>query len=213
MSVRLIKFVLLAAATLSTCSENASADVLTGGGGLLMPEVLIDFVVAPADPAITDNTILTSEFAGIELSGFRYNITDLADASPTGGEPSIKNFSGSDITAADIQSVMSIQFDEDVTDFATSWLASNNNSFELSAYLDGNLVTDQFQTVTASQKYGFVNSLFNEVRIVNTGTPGTLLILDDFQFNLAASAVPEPSSFALLAIAAGAVIRRNLRRK
>lgn len=82
---------------------------------------------------------------------------------------------------------------------------------------DGNSLVGTVSALLELTSFNFVGANFtgiDHITIKNDLIPGTVWIMDDFQFNAPASAVPEPSSFALLGLggivaAIGAYRRRR----
>ncbi|WP_430451858.1 PEP-CTERM sorting domain-containing protein [Rhodopirellula europaea] len=207
MKNNLILVALSMTAWIGSTNQLQAAVVIGGPGFALEPgAVVVDF----SDPLLTENEPLTTQFSpkyGIELSGFRYNNgTAFDDVPPDGEQPDIKNFDSSNLAL--FNSNLSIVFDQDVTDFATSWQSETGPTYTMTSLHNGIGVETILITGGANQRYAFRNSQFDEIQIVAGGG----LILDNFQF-IGAAAVPEPSSVAMLGLAVCVVVMRRSRQK
>jgi hypothetical protein len=167
----------------------ATAAIINGSAtGLSSPLTTITF----DEVVLSQYTPVTNQFAafGVSFSPAMYY-------SPQAGYP---NIVGNDVgnwdasTAA--QSSVTLAFTNLQTAAAFA-LVSNDTSYTLTALLGGSIV-ESFSTsvgATANDFYGFSGIAFDSIRV--TSNDNDFFLIDNVQFG-AVSAVPEPSTWAML---------------
>ena len=182
---KLLSAVAVAAAVLSINSAMAMAiDASTTG---LTGATTITF----GTNSYANGTVLTNQY---QSSGITFNSnTFYYDRSGYFSSSSIRNFDGAQTSASN----SSIFFTSTVN-AADFNLLTNGGSTIFQAYLAGALVESfpSAATANSSRYYGFQNIAFNEIRI--NAPVNDAFVLDNLQFK--ASAVPEPTTIALLGL-------------
>jgi hypothetical protein len=167
----------------------ATAAIINGSAtGLSSPVTTITF----DEVALSQYTPVTNQFAafGVSFSPAMYY-------SPQTGYPNIVgNDVGSWDASAAAQLSVTLAFTNPQTAAAFA-LVSNDTSYTLTALLGGSIV-ESFSTsvgATANDFYGFSGIAFDSIRVTSNGND--FFLIDNVQFG-AVSAVPEPSTWAML---------------
>jgi PEP-CTERM motif len=167
----------------------ATAAIINGSAtGLSSPVTTITF----DEVALSQYTPVTNQFAafGVSFSPAMYY-------SPQTGYPNIVgNDVGSWDASAAAQLSVTLAFTNPQTAAAFA-LVSNDTSYTLTALLGGSIV-ESFSTsvgATANDFYGFSGIAFDSIRV--TSNDNDFFLIDNVQFG-AVSAVPEPSTWAML---------------
>lgn len=201
-------FMFAAVAALALTSTVSAATISGVSAGLVDPDAIIDF----ADPSFAAGTDITDQYEdqGATFENFSFRPTD--SPRPNSERPWIANF----IFNTD-NPTASIFFNEASSD-ATFALLSNNGSATFTSLLKG-LVVETFTASIAFPEqtgpdgdniFGFTGSVFDEIRIVSSGSTG--YSLDNLAFNAADVApVPLPAGLPMLLAGLGAfgLVRRK----
>jgi hypothetical protein len=180
---------LIATVALYTLPTSGKAATVVNGSALASPQYSLTFdeIVLP------ENTVLSNQYAayGIGFSEFIYN--GCRSCSPT--RPDIGNFGQDNLDVWDAS--VSILFNGGATD-ATFRLIWNPPSptHTISTLLSGvALETIVLTALDPLGTYGFVNTLFDEIRFNFSAA----MLADDLAYNLSSpSAVPVPAALPLL---------------
>jgi hypothetical protein len=168
------------------CANAQAAPIISGSTGLSSPDVLIDF-----------ETLTPGEIVTNQLSGQGVLLNGLSVSQNTG----ISELSGSQVLNSvdgDLGNIYSIAFTSLVSE-AGFFLITNPGTTSFQALLFGTVV-ESFNAATnrdgvLNDFYGFENISFNEIRF-QISASNSYFNMDDLQYS--ASAVPEPTSLALL---------------
>ena len=179
----------------------ASASPIVNATGLSSPTATVTFeeIVLGAD------TALTSQYSGlgVTFSGLQYDTQSCAGFPGFGGSHCAGNLGTNPFSV----------FFNSVQTAAAIGFATNPNTTTVSAYLSGGLVESFSQAtsfdVAGTAFLGFSGISFDEIRFSVSGDGAA--VLDNIQMGTS-NAVPEPSTFALAALALGALClgRRRL---
>lgn len=199
-SVGVFGFVLAFTAGAST----AHAAPIVNAFGLIAPDQTITFAEVP----LAETTALSTQFSAYGVTFSNLFIDNTFVIAP----PVAENFNWMVGCPPAGCGAFDVFFTSDVS-AAAFQLLSNNGSTTFQAFLNGvlveTLVTTTGQTVIPAPYYGFTGIVFDQVRVTPFGVGGGPATIDNIEFDLAPTAVPEPASMLLLGTALlGAGVRR-----
>jgi hypothetical protein len=188
----------IAVAMVQVVQQSAVADIIVNSFGLAAPQNTVTF----SELSFPSNTLITNQFQpfGVTLTpGHSYNSQGVA------------NFPGitGDYVGVSNGIPFSIVFNGPVLEAAFGY-AKNPTTVFVEALLNGTVIESFSQAVTFNNPntafLGFRNIVFNEIRVTADVTEG---LVDNIQFN----SVPEPGSFLVMSISAGAGLLISSRRR
>lgn len=203
LSLKSARFASLLSALLALPSQ---ATPILQGASLANPDQHIDF----SEIALAGSSILTDQYAslGVGFTGLYYNGCPTCIGIPTKAD--IGNFRNSETDVFNPEA--SLLFLQDA-DAATFRFAADFASFQVAAYLDGQLVESFDLDGRRWGTYGFSGILFDEIRISTSDPDVGAFLIDNLAFSQSPNAVPEPSSWALFILALGMLSIPALRRR